>query len=61
MFSRKFLPKLFFLSAAIVSAIALVDVPKAQAVGEDGTCADGNRRICARVPVNEATLYYYWV
>lgn len=61
MSSRKLAPKLFFLGAAIAGAIVLVDVPSAQAVEEDATCMDGNRAMCAKVPVNDATFYYYWV
>jgi hypothetical protein len=61
MFSRRFVPKLFFLGAAIAGAIALVDVPSAEALEEEATCMDGNRAMCAKVPVNDATFYYYWV
>ena len=61
MFSRKFIPKLFFLGAAIVGAVALVDVPRAEAVEEDAKCLDGNRAMCAKVHVNDGTFYYYWV
>jgi hypothetical protein len=54
--------RLFFAGAVAFTVVTILEVPAAEARVEEATCADGDRKLCARVPLtNGGEKYFYYV
>jgi len=63
---KRALARIFFAGSLVAMLTTVFHVPAVQATeseeDEAPVCADGNRKLCATMPLsNGGTRYYYWV
>lgn len=63
MLTRRCLARVFFVIAVgtMLGSAFHARGAQAQTVENESVCLDGNRKLCAKVPVHDGVLYYYYI